>query len=350
MGGTSTTYPQVGTGQTVNSQGLYGRKYSLQVLTPQSDGSTTVFTVSDSSFEPEALRITFDVRTLVFQNAYWFADIDIYNLGPATSIGLIKDAYAVKPGMNVILSAGYQNGNYGIIWQGPILQPTWTRENVTDYRLTLHCIIGLLQAINGQTLSAVYSGFNQAQIVTSMIESLGLHLETPLPSKLSDTQLKYDSVVAGNPAQVLDEITKANDLVWFMKQRGLAATDTGIYVGDPAEGVDTATSDFTFTPSNGLLGTPVQNQNGVDFSVLLNPFVVTKLPLQVVSIDQALIEQIPYQPNAAGYPPYPLSPPLKYAVLQVRHRGDSRGDLWQTDIKGAVNQGALITKLIGSSQ
>jgi hypothetical protein len=78
--------------------------------------------------------------------------------------------------------------------------------------------------------------------------------------------------------------------------------------------------------------------------------VVTKLPLQVVSIDQALIEQIPYQPNAAGYPPYPLSPPLKYAVLQVRHRGDSRGDLWQTDIKGAVNQGALITKLIGSSQ
>src|SRR5208283_5748488 len=159
----STSPVQVGTGQPASGAGLYGRKYSLQVLKPLGSGQTSVFTVSDSSFEPEALRITFDVRTPLFQNAYWYADIDIYNLSPETSIALMNDAYSVKPGMTVLLQAGYQNGNYGVIWQGPILQPTWTRENVTDYRLTLHCVLGLLQAINGQTLNAVYSGFNQTQ-------------------------------------------------------------------------------------------------------------------------------------------------------------------------------------------
>jgi hypothetical protein len=340
----------VGTGQPASGQGLYGRKYSLQVLKPLGSGTTSVFTVTDSSFEPEALRITFDVRTPLFQNMCWYADIDIYNLSPSTSIALMKDAYSVAPGMTVVLQAGYQNGNYGTIWQGPIYQPTWTRENVTDYRLTLHCIISLLQASNGQALSAVYYGFNQAQIVETMIKSLGLQLgNTNLPAKLSNTTTAYDTVVTGNPGQILSQIAKANDLVWFMKQRGLSVSDTGVYLGDPADGVDTAKADFTFNPSNGLIGTPVQNQSGVNFNVLLNPLVEARLPVQVVALEQVLIEQLTFQPSFTDNPPLPLTDPLKFAVLDVRHRGDSRGDLWQTEITGAKNSRDVILKLIGAS-
>jgi hypothetical protein len=333
--------PPVGTGQSGSTSAQsYGIKYKLDVTGPSGD----VLPITDSSFEPEALRLVFNVYTPMWRQ-YWWADIDVYNFDLDTALTLLDTASNIAPGMTVTLRAGFQNGNYDIIWQGPVFQATFTRENVTDYKLTLHCILGLLQATNGQVISSVYSGFNQSEVVESMVQALGLQLAQPLAG-ISTKRLWKDKVVIGNPATVLNGIAKDNSQVWFLTQRGLAGSNTGLVFSSLGNGLDTSPG-WVYTPTTGLIGTPVQTTVGVDCSVLLDPRVQAKIPVQTFGIDQAVIQQAALQPNQ------PLVKPLQstgtYVVLAVRHRGDSRGNIWQTDITGCVPDISVLDQLVAAS-
>src|SRR5947209_6671930 len=104
---------------TPNQNPLFGRYYKLDVSIPNGagNGGTTVLTLASNSFEPEALRMTFDVQLYAFQ-AYWYAEICIYNLDQATTQQLLAQPQTgaaalgqIKQGMVATLSAGYQNGN-----------------------------------------------------------------------------------------------------------------------------------------------------------------------------------------------------------------------------------------------
>jgi hypothetical protein len=203
------------------------------------------------------------------------------------------------------VGTGQSNANsaqYGIKYKltvttpGPVFQPTFVRENVTDYKLTLHCILGLLQATNGQVISTVYSGFNQAEIVTSMIEELNLKLMNPLEPVLSQKKLWRDKVIFGTAAEVLGGIAQDNGMVWFLTQRNLNQGTTGIVFSTLGNGLDTKPG-FVYTPTTGLIGTPVQTDKGVDCSVLLDPRVWMQIPLQTFGIEQALIQQATLQPG-----------------------------------------------------
>ena len=106
------------------SNPYFGRKYRVQVI----DGNNVALDVSD-------LRVTFHIERKL--KAINFADISIYNLSITTAVDIIQY------GMRVIVEAGYEDGEYGQIFDGNIFQPLWSRENVVDYKLTLHCMDGL---------------------------------------------------------------------------------------------------------------------------------------------------------------------------------------------------------------
>jgi hypothetical protein len=339
----SQNYPAVGTGQS-SGQPLYGRKYLLQVYNPNANGGAIV-NISDSSFEPEALRIAFNVYTPLWHR-YWFADIDIYNISPEVVPTIINAASNITPGMTVILSAGYVNGNYDVIWQGPVFQPLFVRLNVTDYKLTLHCILSLLQATDGQVMSAVYGGgsYNQSQIVTAMIKSLGLTIG-PI-NGVSTKVLPRDKVVFGSAADHLDNIAKDNPgVVWFLDQHGLAGSAAKVWFSSLSNGIS-STPGYIYSPTTGLLGTPIQTQDGVEFTVLLDPRIKAQLPPQTVGIDQAIIQQYSLQPGQFAWP---IESTGNFIVGAVRHRGDSRGDAWETDITGYVPKVDVINQLVASS-
>lgn len=315
---------------------LYGRKYSLQVTAPAGSGQQTVLTISDSSFEPEALRIVFNVNTPAMQGAYWYADIDIYNCDSTTTQAVIQASQDYKQGMTAILKAGYLNGNYDIIWQGPVFQPLWTRENVTDYKLTLHCILSLEAATSGNPITQQYQdGMNQTEIVLDMIKNLGLAPVGPSGSyispNLSTKSLPRGKTVFGSASDVLTEIAEDNNCVWFLSQRGLPGDPASLNMGKLDDGSLQTEAGFVYTPTTGLLGTPVQTQHGVNFSVLLDPRIKAQLPLQTVGIKEVVTQQLPRVPNQTVYT---LSPTGTYVVGAVRHRGDSRGNTWQTEITG----------------
>lgn len=341
---------------TLNSSSLYGRSWSLQLYSasgapffnnPGSDDGAIV----GGTFQPETLRVTFDVYTAAIQNQYWYADISIYNINPTSVPTIINAGNNVTPGMICQLKAGYVN-NLDTIWLGPIFQPTFVRENVTDYRLTLHCVLSLLQATSGYTMQVAYANTNQAEVVTQMIKALGIQANVSSAdiATLSATKFPYDKVIYGDASGYLDSIAKQNNMVWFLEQRGIGKGGVAISLGSPTTGNALPPPSYTYTPSTGLIGTPQQTQKGVNFSVLLDPRIKAKLPWQSLEIKEAIVSQftVPPPPNAA-VPYFPLQSDGIYIASEVRHRGDSRGNDWQTDVTGVSVAGNVLATLVGAA-
>jgi len=337
MGGT-----QVGPGSSQSgSNPIYGRKYKLLVSAPgASAGTTDVITVSDSSFEPEALRIVFDVYTPCVHSAYWYADIDIYNLDATTTEEVVTAASNIAQGSQVILYAGYENGNYDAIWSGPVFQALLTRENVVDLRLRLHCIISLSSAITGDIISAKYAGgANQTEILINMLKSIGLNYDH-ISDSISPAKLPRGKSFFGAPDKYFTQIAEGNNLTWFLSSRGFS-------IGSPSDGQTSSTTpSFTYSPNTGLLGSPQQTQGGVDFSVCLDPRLKAQFPLLQVGINGAIINQAQKNPGAVITP---LDKNFTYVVGAVRHRGDSRGPIWQTEVTGYTILGDVLDLLANNA-
>lgn len=302
---------------------LFGRKYRLDIRAPGTDDTIEVLTVTDSAFEPEALRIVFDVYTPCIHEAYWYANIDIYNLDATTSAKLIASSSNLVQGMNCVLQAGYASGNYDTIWQGPIFQVLFDRENVVDYKITLNCILSLESVLSGNVINTSYAGFDQTEIILNMVKAMGLKQDFISPG-INQKKLSRGKVLFGTADKYLTQIAEDNNMVWFLSQRGLS-------IGALNDGQSTEAQAIVYTPATGLIGTPCQTQQGVDFTVLLDPRIKAKFPLAQVSIDNVLVQQYKRQ---IGEQILPLDQNGVYTVGSVRHQGDSRGTPWYTHITG----------------
>jgi hypothetical protein len=144
---------------------LFGRAYELIVMpSPAAGGNQDPIIISSSAWEPEALRITFEVD-LPGYKSLWFARICIYNTGATLSRNLLV------PGATVVLRAGYQNPGAGVIFRGTVFQPMFERENVVDQKITLMCYTGLKETIANFASFSGSPGMTQAALIQSMAES-----------------------------------------------------------------------------------------------------------------------------------------------------------------------------------
>lgn len=83
------------------------------------------------SLDVSNLRCTFNIEKSVNETPN-FSEIVIYNLAAST-------VAQIKAGQTVILEAGYEGGNFGMIFTGQIVQPFVDRENGVDTKLHLIC-------------------------------------------------------------------------------------------------------------------------------------------------------------------------------------------------------------------
>ena len=126
-----------------------GRAWRISVTTEGGD----TFVLSSSKMETP-LRTVFTITRMV-NVVFWEAEIKIYNLNDKAlaffnpnSLNLNSPFFDLGTGISV--SAGYQYSSTGLfapesnqLYNGVIFQPIWTRENVIDSCLTLHCLVGL---------------------------------------------------------------------------------------------------------------------------------------------------------------------------------------------------------------
>lgn len=322
---------------------LFGQAWELVVTYATATGQQQT-TITASGWEPEPLRMTFEVLQSTLPSPWWFADIVIYNLNSAEAQNTLYNATWAT------LRAGFQTGPnlYSIIWDGPVFQVLFDRDNVVDQRVTLHCVANPTQL--AQIVAFSVGPFaSQQHLVGRMVSSIGLPpigveqgtQATALATRMQAKQYPRGNGVFGSIGKTLGQI--ANDQLTQRWQDGRQAymgdianadlTPAVVYAPQPSPGP--TLTELPIGVTAGIIGTPKQTPFGIIFEVLLDPRMKVALPPLVVQLDRSTIyQQLALLPNPNSEFFSPFTSDLKFFVAQVRHRGDTRGNAWETEITG----------------
>jgi glutaredoxin-related protein len=304
---------------------LFGIAWEVVITTDPSslnsnDQASTIQIFDNGSYSQEALEIQFNVgMNIDTQNGgFWFADISIFNLTDATMETIVKSGQGVK------LSAGWANGNtpYGTLFEGTVYQPMWERIDGINYKLTLRCIVGLLEQTLNFTKGNLAAGATQRALVASMVANAVV----PMQSNFSDNirpELVVPSsrgeVYFGQPGEYLQQVAaELQSDVWISNLTANVRNIIQLQDNIPT---------YQYNSSNGLIGTPQQTEDGVVVRVLLDPRV--NLAEQIQLTPQVAINQVP---RTQGSYPNIVDQGGTYGIVGIRHVGDSRGNKWETEL------------------
>ena len=316
----------------------FGRRWEIKILGSQDElGNRDDIIASASSFEPEALRATFDVCQFGYA-AWWYGEIVIYNLdgrSRSSSQNALQNTTqkVLTEGTRVVVSAGYQQGDhYGVVFDGKIFQAFVERENVNDYKTILHCVAGKDVVVNNIMAFTLDGNPSQADVAIQAATQAPTKLSLQLMEKMGQTTLPRGKTVFSNPSTYFDQLANDNKAVWFYD--GTKAFMSDFTIPEPDA--------YVYTPNTGLIGTPIQTQDGVQFRVLLDPRLRVKLNPVQVKLDMTSMIFLKAQIDQL---PSPLDMNGVYVVGAVRHFGDTRGDAWYTDVTGYTTVGGRLGML-----
>ncbi len=313
---------------------LYGRKWKVSVLIPNSETSKeptyTAHVLSDSDKEETSLHVVFNIQKhgWVVPN---FSEISVYNLAPDL------ENLIIKQGMLVRVEAGYVNGAYGIIYEAPIFQPMWARENSVSSKLTLRCIDA--QSVIYQNHVATVGVLKHQK---DMILDMSSRSRKPFELKeenmsedLVDNQLVKPKVFFDEPIYYMRK---------YAQQSGTLPSliDLDAYITKPQDPVSESalTNALVVSPGKGgLIGVPQQTQDGVSFTCLLNPMINIfrtkkdkKARCMLIKLENSSIKQAALVPMQESYSR--LDKNYVYKVIGVTHVGDTRGNNWYSQVIG----------------
>lgn len=269
--------------------------------------------------------------------------IRVYNLSLKT-IKQIQGEFS-----EVVLSAGYVSGNYGIIFSGSIKQFRIGRENATDTYLDILAADGDIGYNQAMISASIKAGATPRQAIDLAVKSFS----DAQPGMAADIgSLKTDKQNIPNPRgqvffgmsrAMMRNIATSLDAAWSIQDGKIVVTDnTGYHEGQ----------EVAVNVGTGLIGLPQQTDQGIKFTCLLNSRIRigNKVKLDNSEITQ-LVQQnqnsapISYNSLNQFYHQAPLSADGVYRALVIEHEGDTRGNQWYTNVVGlAFNDSATIDK------
>ena len=327
---------------------LYLRKYDISIALP---GST--IRLASDEFEPESLRVTFEIEQRAFQ-VFWWAEINVWNLAENTVSDIMRAVQWQQ--IEVTVQAGYKSSpnGFGIIWQGPVFQTLFNREGVVDTVLTLHCVLGLGDISRNFVNQTFVAGITQAELATKIAAQAFSKIPVArLSDKIKSDPLPRGRTVFGSPSKYFGSIAQDSNLQWWLDSKGLTMS------GMTDDDIPTAAS-LTFTPpslpvqfsvggnppaaGDGIIvGTPQQTPYGVAFRALIDSRVQVSKPFVAVKVDNSQIRRLKQFINPGGSPQISiLDQDGVYVVAGVRFTGDTRGNAWYMDIDGYTTVQAKI--------
>ncbi len=269
---------------------------------------------SGDGLDLSALHIRFQVNngdTETPNNAV----IRVYNLAPDTAKRIQKEF------TRVVLSAGYQ-GNTGVIFSGQIKQVIRGRENATDTFIDIIAADGD-QAYNFARISQSFAkGYTPTMLLDALLVAMKPYGVTrgAIP-KLPDIKAPRGCVLVGPVKQSLSELADTYGLSWSIVFGQLQMVPTnGILDGDTIE----------LTANSGLVGLPQQTIDGIMVKCLLNPRI---RPCRQIKLNNGSVQELAISPV---YKFKDLRPSIDadglYKVWAVNHSGDTRGNVWHSDL------------------
>ncbi len=285
---------------------LFGRKYKVIVT----DNNGVGIDISD-------LHCTFTVEKSMSETPN-YSEIVIYNLSPQTENKIIKE------GAKVILEAGYENAQYGMIFTGDVVQPLRCKENGTDYTLTLVAQDGDLFYNRGIINTSLRAGQTLRNVVNTLNDNENIEVGE-ISENLSSMSLSRGKVLFGLSRDCFRQIAKSEGGAFFINDNKVNL----VKAEDLPKG-----EVISLNSRSGLIDTPEQTEEGIKGKCLLNPLLNLN---KFVYIDRSLIKQ---QRISNGQEIRQLQGDGVYRIISLTHFGDTRGTDWYTEFTAVSQVGA----------
>jgi hypothetical protein len=273
-----------------------------------------------SGIDTSELRVVFSIEKSMAETPN-YSEITIYNLSPAT------ENMIIQTGDRVILEAGYEGPQYGLIFDGDIVQPFRDKENGVTYKLTLVSQDGD-QFINNGFVNASYAaGQTPASILRKVTSGASHPIEVENVSEnLENLELPRGKVCFGLARHYLHQIAVTEQAAYYVN-------DGKVNI---VKAMDVPTGRvIDLNPRSGLIGTPEMTDEGCKAKCLLNPLLNIN---SFVHIDNAYVRQ---QKATRGSQPKQVDYDGIYRIIKLRHIGDTRGDIWYTEFTGIAQSGGM---------
>jgi len=265
------------------------------------------------------------------------ARIRIYNLSQDRSSQLLGKEFD-----RVVVSAGYVNGPYGVIFDGQIKQTLRGKESQIDTFLDIYAAEGDEAYNYSISAGSLAAGSTLKQRIDAYAKSMGLEVGyISIGLAVNPSALARGAVFFGLSKNYLRQEAIANNARWSIQNGKLVFISNSDYI--QAEPI-------VLSPASGLIGIPTQTQAGISAKALLNPNFTIGQP---VKIDSTLINAAPtdsfftlrsptqIQPgpngsakdNALAFTTLsPIAGAGLYRVVVSEYEGDTRGNDWYSDL------------------
>lgn len=249
------------------------------------------------------------------------AYIRVYNLSSETAKQIQKEF------QQVTLQAGYEQGNFGIIFQGTIKQVKRGRIDALDSYVDIFAA-DLDQAYNfGLISKTLQAGAKTVDQVREVISGMGNGAQAgSIPDTLgSGGTLPRGKVLFGLGREKLTDLTNSSSASWSIDNGKINVIPLTGYLPGEAVQINALT---------GMIGSPEATEAGIEVTTLLNPLIKlgTRVQLNNSDINQTTVK-------SQGFPQYSslsffanVTDDGFYRVLVAENRGDNRGEDWFTTL------------------
>lgn len=287
----------------------YNRKVSLLVGANSGD-----------ALDLSAFRIRFTIRRGDYQNPN-ICEIRVFNLTENT-VSRIQGEFS-----RVILQGGYE-GNFGILFDGTIIDRCVGRENNTDTYLDLVVSDGDRAYNYAMMAVSLAAGSTPEDGVQAILQQMGRSgVSRGYIPELPQNKSLRGEVFYGQASQCMREIANNLEMTWSIQDGKLTMIPLTAYV--PGEVP-------VISPETGLIGMPTQTPNGIEMRVLLNPSIKIG---QLIRLEHATVQLHQYDTsfqaqakNIATAKQNRLNQAGLYYVMIADSVGDTRGQEWYSDL------------------
>lgn len=267
------------------------------------------------------------------------AVIRVYNLSPDTMRKITAEF------TRVVVQAGYENGAFGVIFDGTVKQYRIGKENATDRYLDIMAAENDLEYNFGIAKTTLAAGSTAIDQITAYAKDMGLEIGDIDPTVAQSSgvlKLGRGKVGWGMGRSQIRSVAESMGATWSIENGKVNVTSLQGYRRGEA---------VVITAKTGMIGIPEQTDDGIKVRTLLNP----RYRLGgLVKIDNASINQIlqadlradpsyternitPGQVvynsrrDAISYPAN-VSADGNYRVYVIEYVGDTRGQEWYCDL------------------
>lgn len=257
--------------------------------------------------------------------------IRVYNLSKQTLRKLAgKGEYS-----GVVLNAGYENGNYGIVFRGSIKQFRIGRENATDSYLDIFAADGDIGYNQGIVNTSLSKGATNEAAYKAAAQAMALEVETGqlLVTKQNTPNIR-GVVLMGMARARMRNIVTNMDAGWSIQDGKVVITPNTGYRDGEAVAINIGT---------GLIGTPEQTDGGIKVKCLLNSKI--RIGNRILLNNSEIVQILQADPDAAPiaynqWAGFQYVAALQgdpqgegmYRAFAVEHEGDTRGQSWYTNL------------------